>query len=154
MAADYGLGRPVLANPSTISEVDDIRTALRTAADQQKTRERERQIILDETAHRARNQMSLAISLANLTASSAEDVADMKEKLNQRLVSLGRSIEIPEVADTGRHSLHSVIENQLAAFVGEDRHQLRVKGTELLVDRAAAQSLALIFHELGTNAAK
>ncbi|XDA99935.1 HWE histidine kinase domain-containing protein [Sulfitobacter sp. LCG007] len=154
MAAGLGAGLPVVASPCAIREVDGIRTALKRAADAQSERERERTIILDETAHRARNQMTLAISLVNLTANSSDDVAEMKDKLNQRLTSLGRAIDVAESARRGHLTLKDVIESQLLPFVGDDALRLGLSGEKLDVDRAAGQSLALIFHELSTNAMK
>lgn len=147
-------GDPGEGQTSRIREIADIRQSLRKVAGRLSDRESERRIILAETAHRARNQMALAISLVNLSARTSETVAEMKSALVQRLISLNRAVEVEESSKHGRLSLRTVIEKQLGAFIGDELDKVSFTGDFLAVESKAAQSLALVFHELATNAHK
>ncbi|MGR3322330.1 MAG: sensor histidine kinase [Pseudooceanicola sp.] len=139
---------------SAVTEVDEIRTSLGDAAARIRDRDAERRMIMRETAHRAKNQMALAISLINLTSRNSGDVKEMRAQLVERLTSLGRSIDVAGASKSGVSSLRTIVESQLAAFCGEDLDKLTITGKTVMVDASPAQSLGLVFHELATNAYK
>jgi two-component sensor histidine kinase len=140
--------------PAIVREVKAIRVSLREAAVLIGDRERERRLILNETAHRAKNQMAIALSLVNLSAREAGTVEEMKAGLWRRLSSLARAIDVTQSTAAGEASLEAIIESQLSAFTQRDGDKLAWNGPTLTVDAAAAQSLSLVFYELATNAHK
>ena len=153
-ASALGSGAHPSATPSVITEVNDIRQALEDAAHRLSERDAERRMILNETAHRARNQMGLAIAMVNLTARTSTDVDEMKASLGQRLNALGRAIDVAESSSGVAPTLRSLAENQLAPFIDGHGHRFTFEGDNILVGRSAGQSLALVLHELATNATK
>ncbi len=153
-ASALGSGAHPTATPSVITEVNDIRQALEDAAHRLNERDAERRMILNETAHRARNQMGLAVAMVNLTARSSTDVDEMKASLGQRLNALGRAIDVAESASGAAPTLRSLAENQLAPFIDGHAHRFTFEGDNIRVGRSAGQSLALVLHELATNATK
>lgn len=147
-------GQPVAVARSFISEVDDVRQSLAGAAAERLQKDEEMRLIMRETAHRARNQMALAISLLNLAARSARSVKELKEDVTNRLMAVGRSVDVLASRQSDAAPLGQLVRAQLEPFVDDTARRLRIEGEELLLSPAASQALSLVLHELATNAFK
>src|SRR5882672_2939230 len=111
--------------------------------------------LADEMSHRVRNVFALTTSMVRLSAQSALTKEDLAATLMGRLHALAdahalvrwRSDHMPwEAADFGE------ILTRILSPHGKGRSALR--GPALAVGDQAINSLALLFHELATNAAK
>ncbi len=139
---------------SFITEVDDVRQSLSRAAADRLQKDGEMRLMMRETAHRARNQMALAISLINLAARSAETVEDLKEGVTDRLRAVGRSVDVLARRRSDAAPLGELVRAQIEPFVDDGARRLRIEGEDLLLSPPASQSLSLVLHELATNASK
>ena len=154
IGALLGSGREVPYVPSTIAEVDVVRRTLADAGAERVRHDRRLELLLREAAHRARNQIALAVSLVDLSARGVETAAELKKDVKGRLIALGRSVDAltDKAPDTAR--LENLVAAQLAPFVDDGGERLRTDGDGVLISERAAQSLSLVLHELATNASK
>jgi two-component sensor histidine kinase len=113
------------------------------------------QTLADEMSHRVTNVFTLAESMVRLSARSAVSKEDLAAKLLGRLHALAdahalvrrRFDQMPwEGADFG--------EILIRILLPHDEGRSIVRGPTLSVGERAANNLALLFHELATNAAK
>lgn len=122
----------------------DITEAKRSA-------ERE-QMLVREIQHRARNLLAVVQGIVQLTRAS--NVGEFKKALAQRIQALARSNDALAASAWNGASLSRIIEAELAPYQGGKAGRVRCKGPDILLDTGTAQSLALVVHELATNAAK
>ena len=147
-------GREVSIPPSFVTEIDEVRRYLAGAAAERIRKDQRLQLLLREMAHRAKNQLALAVSLVGLSARNAASVADLKEDITGRLIALGRSIDAVTGKDPDAAPLGELISAQLDPFVDDDGDRLEMRGGVVPIPEKAAQSLSLVLHELATNASK
>jgi two-component sensor histidine kinase len=147
-------GREVPIPPSFVTEIDDVRSHLAGAAAERIRKDERLQLLLREMAHRAKNQLALAVSLVGLSARSAASVAALKEDLTGRLLALGRSIDAVSGKELDAAPLDELIRAQLEPFVDDGGNRFEMHGSAVPIPESAAQSLSLVLHELATNASK
>jgi two-component sensor histidine kinase len=149
------MGGEVPASRSRVREVDELLGTLTRAARRRLQQEEDLKVLLRETAHRAKNQIAIASALARLSAKSAQSKDELRDDIVARLSALGRSIDTMSKTPSGAVLLKELAEAQLAPFASDQPGRLRLQGApEIRVAPGTAQSLGLVFHELGTNAAK
>jgi len=129
----------------------------RTRSDQalQRAVETER-LLIREVDHRAKNVLAVVQSLAQLTPFHSKD--QYVEALSGRIGSLARAHSLLSTARWSGVDLHDLLRLELDPYryadgVGGDE-QLVIDGPPALIDAQGAQSLALVLHELATNASK
>ncbi|MDH4441210.1 MAG: PAS domain-containing protein [Rhizobium sp.] len=124
-----------------------------------KVAEEARQLLLRELNHRVKNLFSITSGMINMTARAAATVPAMAETLQGRLRALAKAHDLvqpaisadPQTPELG--SLVTLIEAILSPHV-EDGTRVSLTGPAVEIGLKASTSLALIFHELATNAAK
>ena len=115
--------------------------------------EKQRQLIANEVVHRLQNMMAVINSIVSLTAKNSSSVVEFKNALLGRFVAVSRTHEAlihRSSIDTG---LREVLESELAPYRSDDRG-ITLEGPDIAIDQEVAVSLALVFHELATNASK
>ncbi|MFN3613763.1 MAG: sensor histidine kinase [Rubrimonas sp.] len=123
------------------------------------TREREaeaaREALTREMAHRIGNLFALANSMIAMTARGAETPADMARRLSGRLMALAEAHRLAQPGDgaEGGGSLRALLTTLLSPY-REGRAAIEILAPDMPVGPDATTALALIVHELATNAAK
>ena len=135
----------------TCTDIHDIR---RTAE--------EREVLSHELSHRIKNIFSVIASLVSLTARGHPEATEFAGELRGRINALARAHEFARPhseasrPETGRTTLFHFLADLLSPYDpspgGEKR--IAITGEDQTFDDAAATPLALLFHELATNAAK
>lgn len=125
----------------TIIEVRDISQEKR-AAEQQR-------LLVNELNHRVKNTLATVQSLAAQTFLGADPAA--VEKFNGRLLALAKAHDILTHTTWDHAPLKDVLCNALEPF-GPERFE--VAGPHIMISPKAALSLAMVTHELATNACK
>ena len=111
----------------------------------------ERQYLLArEVDHRAKNALSLVQAILRLTRS--KDVSQYMESVEGRVKALSKAHNFLAQARWQGASLLRILDEELAAYKIGDR--ISVQGPDVLLPPVAAQTLALAFHEMATNAVK
>jgi len=122
--------------------------------------EEAQQLLTRELNHRVKNLFAIANGMVSLTARTAKDPKEMATALRGRLSALSRAHELVQPPTVG--SLHSggelllgyLIEAVLAPYFETHKDHIRIEGPPIRVGSQTTTALALVFHELATNAAK
>lgn len=124
---------------------------------EQKLTLEEREMIAHELSHRIKNIFSVINGLIGLSTREHPEIAVATDELRERVMALGRAHDFvrPHSANStselGQNSLQGVLQ-QIFAPYGESR--VILAGDDIEIDDRSATPLALVFHELATNAAK
>ncbi|MBB5281837.1 PAS domain S-box protein [Pacificimonas flava] len=127
---------------------------------ERKRAEQQQRLLLQEMRHRVRNLFALVRGLVALSAKDTTSVADLQSNLSERLQSLLRAHELTLPDASGERArenaeLRNLLEAVFAPYRDEARQdQVLIKSGPLSLTDAGLSSIALIFHELTTNAAK
>jgi two-component system CheB/CheR fusion protein len=113
--------------------------------------EARQRILVDELNHRVRTMLAIAVALTRQTATGAQSVGAFADALAARLESLARAYELLSRETWSAALVRDVVRQELAPF-GEA--QLEMTGDEVALAPEQALSLAMVLHELATNAAR
>lgn len=119
--------------------------------DRKRAEETER-LLIREVDHRAKNVLTVVQSLAQLTPFESKD--QYVQALSGRIGSLARAHSLLSTTRWSGVDLHDLLRLELDPYGGETDEQVAILGPPALIDAQAAQSLALVIHELATNASK
>ncbi len=122
--------------------------------------QRTQELLLRELDHRVKNLFAVISGLISFSARHAACPAAMSKALLGRIQALARAHDLVRPAMGGRGmeavatSLGQVAETVLQPFAAMEPGRLTLDGPDLRVGPLAAPPLALVLHELATNAAK
>jgi PAS domain S-box-containing protein len=117
----------------------------------ERKRAEERQNLLTrEVDHRAKNALALAQSIVRLTR--AHDIGAYIRAVEGRISALARIHTILSLSSWQGAKIKRLVDEELAPYSVSG--QIEVRGSEIQLEPATAQTLALAFHELVTNSAK
>jgi len=119
-------------------------TARKAAEDRQR-------LLTNEVNHRANNMLAVVQSMIRLSRS--DTVEEFRETLSGRIQALARAHNLLAKSRWMGADLQHLVSEELAPFM-EAGSQVWISGNMLPMEPAAAQSMAMIVHELATNAAK
>jgi PAS domain S-box-containing protein len=145
---------PVRGPDGTIMGASKI---LRDITERNRASERQ-SLLLREMNHRIKNLFALVGGLVAMTARTSSTVMDMADKLDGRISSLARahSLTLPgNEENDGKHGT-TTLSFLLKAILEPYADQCRISFSEkdITVSGSALTSIALLLHELATNAAK
>jgi PAS domain S-box-containing protein len=124
--------------------------------------EEHNRLLLREMNHRVKNLFSLAAGVVAISARHADSAKAMAESVRQRIGALARAhaLTLPQMEAAGDESggattLPKLLETMVAAYLADtEEERVVLSGPPVPVGGAAVTSLALVFHEIATNAAK
>ena len=120
----------------------------------------EREVVAQELSHRIKNIFSVIAGLIGFAARSKPELREVATDLRDRIAALGRAHDFvrphsrDSVPQARQDSLHGLLGELFAPYAREDGTGVTVTGDDVPVDDRSATPLALLFHELATNAAK
>ena len=117
------------------------------AEDQQTLRNR-------ELSHRLKNTLAMVQAIASQTLRNAPDFESAKEALAARLIALGKAHDILLTGARESAGIEAVIAGALAIHDDGQAGRFALDGPAIEVGPKAALTLALMMHELATNAVK
>ncbi|MDK4731569.1 PAS domain S-box protein [Rhizobium sp. CNPSo 3490] len=116
-----------------------------------------RELLLREMHHRVKNLFAIISSIITLGARTAATPGDLAARTNERVMALARAHEITlpslteQPVEVRPATLSQLLSNILAPY---DNRQWALHGEDVEVGLEKISTLALLFHELATNAAK
>ncbi|HEX5227511.1 MAG TPA: PAS domain S-box protein, partial [Bryobacteraceae bacterium] len=116
----------------------------------EKKAEQRQQLLSNELAHRGKNLLSLIQTLVSRSLSGTRSLTEARDVLIERIQALARSQEMLLQAAFEGAPLTEIVRLELEAF--SDR--IAARGPEVMLNPRAAQTFALVLHELATNATK
>ncbi|MEQ1780421.1 MAG: HWE histidine kinase domain-containing protein [Hyphomonadaceae bacterium] len=122
--------------------------------------EEDRLIVLRELNHRVKNVFAVAIGMIAMTERTSDTKKQMAERLTGRLRALAAAHELirPKVSSDNQQltntSVTTLIDRILAPHVGEHSGQIVLDLVDASAGPTGATGLALVLHELATNAVK
>jgi two-component sensor histidine kinase len=124
-----------------------------------KNAEESHELLAGEMSHRVKNLLAIATGLTHITSRSSSSIEDMTKQLTTRLTALGRAHDLVRPLPQGQGNaalLGDIITVLLAPYDDEGAFagRIRVAVPRLGVGETAATGLALVIHELATNAMK
>lgn len=115
----------------------------------------EQQRILNrELSHRLKNTLAVVQAIASQTLRNVTDVEAAKEALAARLIALGKAHDILLSGEGEGADFGAVLASALAIHDDRQPDRFRISGPPIELGAQAALSLALMLHELATNAVK
>ena len=130
-----------------------IGTAVIRDVNDRKVDEKQRELVANEVAHRLRNAMAVVTSIVSLTARAASSTAEFKDALLGRFAAISRTNEALIRRSSSEASLRELLESELEPYQCDDG-RISLEGPDIAIDREVAVALAMVIHELATNASK
>lgn len=127
---------------------------------EQKLALEEREVISQELSHRIKNIFAVIGGLIQFAARAHPPLAPLVADLRARIAALGRAHDFvrphsPNSRPSAHQdSLRGLIEELIAPYQALPGERVTITGADVHVDDRAATPLALLFHELATNASK
>jgi PAS domain S-box-containing protein len=123
---------------------------------ERKASERRQKLLIDELNHRVKNTLATVQSLASQSARGAATPAAFREGFEGRLIALSKAHDQLTVHHWESADMRALLSGSLAPYAGAGTGAERVilRGEDLVLRPRAVLTLAMVFHELTTNAAK
>jgi PAS domain S-box-containing protein len=118
------------------------------------------EVLSRELSHRIKNIFAVIGSLIAMSARQAPEHRDFATRVRQRIQALGRAHEFvrPHSDESRRPGIdttfHALVAEILEPYPAYDAGRIEVCGEDEAVDDRSATPLALLIHELATNAIK
>ncbi|HLZ75521.1 HWE histidine kinase domain-containing protein [Phenylobacterium sp.] len=119
---------------------------------ERKAAEDRQRLLVNEVNHRANNMLAVVQAMVRLGKS--DSVEDFRETLNGRIEALARTHNLLAKSRWMAADLQHLVSEELAPFMDHQQPRVWISGSILPMEPTAAQSVAMIVHELATNAAK
>jgi two-component sensor histidine kinase len=113
-----------------------------------RTREKERDLLLKELEHRGRNTYAIVDSIVRTSLKSDPERA---ETISRRVLAVSRSNDLVNWSSTTSVPFRALL---LRVLDGIPSERLILNGPNVELTARSARNLALVFHELATNARK
>jgi two-component sensor histidine kinase/CheY-like chemotaxis protein len=117
---------------------------------ERKRAEERQNLLAREVDHRAKNALALAQSIVRLT--QGDNVKSYVRAVEGRISALARVHTILSLSNWQGAELGKLVDEELAPYAVSD--QIAFSGSNIQLQPATAQTLALALHELVTNSAK
>ena len=155
-------GQSALWTPFELAEAELLRAALfevflRQAGmteTENRAATQKQELLIAELNHRVRNILSLIRSLVTQSRMTAQDVDTFANVLGDRIHALARAHDQITAKNWGPGSLKTLIDAETSAFLGGATDRVSADGTPVLLLPQAFSTMALVIHELVTNAVK
>jgi two-component sensor histidine kinase len=119
---------------------------------ERKRAEEHQHALVAELDHRVKNALATVSSVVSHTRQGSRSVANFVEALDGRIRSIATTHELLSIGRWQGISLAALVRSELAPYA--TRHNTKINGPETLLKSEAGQAMAMVLHELATNAAK
>lgn len=110
------------------------------------------ELLMGELKHRMKNMLAVVQAIVNQSVRRAAAKEDVTAIVHVQLAALGRAHDLLTQSSHADAPLSAVIESSLDVQAYGDR--IRAQGPEVAINSQAVIALAMILHELNTNAMK
>ena len=121
---------------------------------ERKTFEEHQRLLLAELSHRVKNTLAVVHSIALQTLRRSSSLESFAEAFKGRISALSRVHSLLTRSQWRSAGLEELVRQTLAPYGGGGASSLEIAGPRIAVRPKPALALALVLHELATNAAK
>lgn len=120
----------------------------------------EREVVAQELSHRIKNIFAVIGGIVGLASRSYPEAKAFADSLRGRIFALGQAHDFvrphsrSSMPRANPATLHALVRELLQPYRLGDAERVHFNGEDVPIDDGAATPLALLFHELATNAAK
>jgi two-component sensor histidine kinase/CheY-like chemotaxis protein len=115
--------------------------------------EQRQEILIAELNHRVRNILGLVRGLVTQSAATASDLRVFVDGLEDRIRSLARANDLLTSTNWRPSSLHALLRTELEPYA-QAQGSVALRGPDVMLQPKAFSAMALVLHELVTNARK
>ncbi|MEM9814101.1 MAG: HWE histidine kinase domain-containing protein, partial [Pseudomonadota bacterium] len=115
---------------------------------------RQQALMIDELNHRVRNILALVKSVSRKARSQYASLEAYADSVEARIHALAAAHDLGSGASSDAVSLHRLLQIETEPYLVSNGKRVVIRGVDALIRAEAAPILALIIHELITNAAK
>jgi PAS domain S-box-containing protein len=147
--------RWILTHGRVLADAEGAHQVVGTTLDNTDRHEAEerRSLVMGELAHRAKNGLQVMMAIVAETARGSASVEGFEKTLTARLDSMAQAQDLVTAAGGRPIQLSDLVERALTPF-GLDRFELTPDIAEVTVRGDVTAGLALLLHEMATNAVK
>ncbi len=135
-------GRPVRFSGASV-DITDRRVA-----------EERQRLLMEELAHRVKNTLTVVQAIASQTLRGSGVSPEARDALSTRLMALSRAHDLLMQGRWSEASLQALVEGTAQLHAHGEAGRFRISGPDIMLGSRAAMALALVLHELATNAVK
>lgn len=121
---------------------------------ERKLTEQRQQLLMAELDHRVKNMLANVSAIARLSSRRAASVESFVAALDGRIQAISKAHGLIRQRSWNGAELRELVALLLSAFQSEVIGNIIVNGDDVQITPKAAQSIALVLHELATNAVK
>ena len=119
-----------------------------------KSAESHQQLLMAELDHRVKNILANVAAIARLSSSNAGSIEAFASALDGRIHAMSAAHDLLRQSSWTGVDLHELVQGALEPFRSRTDNDIVVEGDRLRLTSKFAQSMALVLHELVTNAVK
>jgi PAS domain S-box-containing protein len=119
---------------------------------QRKRAEEHQNILMAELDHRVKNVLARVAMVANSTRQGSGSIDEFVRRLNGRIQALAIAHSVLRQSRWYGAALTDLLRQQLAPYTTDEN--TAISGSDVILTAEATQALAMVLHELVTNAAK
>lgn len=119
-----------------------------------KQNEARQTLLMQELSHRVKNTLAMVQAVATQTLRNASSLEGVAEMLGARLLALAQAHDVLMQGSWSSADLHGLVASAVNLHSDGEPGRFVVEGPPVTLAPRPALTLALILHELGTNAAK
>jgi len=114
--------------------------------------EEQQRVLLCELDHRVKNALATVSAVASHTLNTSSSMVDFATALDGRVQSMARTHELLSASRWQGISVAELVQRELAPYATSGNTE--INGPEIRLRAEAGQVMAMVLHELATNAAK
>ena len=119
-----------------------------------KSTESHQQLLMAELDHRVKNILANVAAIARLSSLNAVSIAAFSSALDGRIHAMSAAHDLLRQSSWTGVDLHELVQGALEPFRSRTDNEITIEGERLRLTSKFAQSMALVLHELVTNAVK
>lgn len=119
-----------------------------------KSAESHQQLLMAELDHRVKNILANVAAIARLSSSNALSIESFAASLDGRIHAMAAAHDLLRQSSWTGVDLHELVEGALKPFRSRSDNDFIIEGERVRLSSKFAQSMALVLHELVTNAVK